>query len=313
MDINKINDIVSSILKFGKLLQNINIDTINTLRELKGSEVLVNYENMIEIEPLDTIKGIRNFIINEINSLSIQLLSISKYDNNELKEFIKNRLVINSIDNNKLKFVIDKVSDDEARELIKHKMTLSSNYETLIYSTTKLANLDKDTTLKSNFKNIQDVYNALLDNVSKTLDGENVFIHPVDTLAYGYNTPVDSDLLDLDFLKDESKDMVKDLEKIIQNVNVNISNINYRESLGDKLRDKLMNTVDEFIKGIINYETFEYQLESNLNILKFYVDIVINYINSNVNFIENLETYIKAYNNIVDAVEVNYSLFTKSN
>ena len=69
MDINKINDLVSNILKFSKLLQNINVDTINILRELKGSEVLVNYENMIEIEPLDTIKGIRNFIINEINSL----------------------------------------------------------------------------------------------------------------------------------------------------------------------------------------------------------------------------------------------------
>ena len=70
MNIENLYSMLSSLRQFTNLLkQDMSLETLNAIRELKGFEVLENYEKMFDVDGVGTKNAIRNYIVNEINSL----------------------------------------------------------------------------------------------------------------------------------------------------------------------------------------------------------------------------------------------------
>lgn len=309
----KFEEMFKTLNKFLDLLKDIKKETIFSIREILGNEVLVNYENIFDVSPLETKKNIQNFIMNQINMILEDLNTINKFDKNVYNEFIKTNLVLDTIDIEKISYVIDKIKDPDAYSLIGHKLTLEEKTNELLTNLGMFINMGLDKNLESDFKVIIDKYNDLLSLV----DGNNC--------ECSYDNSL---LIKLDFrlptVPVEKIDTLLDFETNLPNINAildlkiesikqNIKDIKLYGTTGEKLNKNILNIISEYSNGIINNETFDYKVNQIINNLNFFVNLQLSYLDTVNNYLEYVSKYTKAYNFLKDNIEVIYNIFNKSN
>ena len=241
------------------------------------------------------------------------LNTINKFDKNVYNEFIKSNLVLDTIDIEKISYVIDKIKDPDAYSLIGHKLTLEEKTNELLINLGMFINMGLDKNLESDFKIIIDKYNDLLSLV----DGNNC--------ECSYDNSL---LIKLDFnlptVPVEKIDTLLDFETNLPNINAildlkiesikqNIKDIKLYGTTGEKLNKNILNIISEYTNGIINNETFEYKVNQIINNLNFFVNLQLSYLDTVNNYLDYVSKYTKAYNFLKDNIEVIYNIFNKSN
>lgn len=317
MNIENLFNMLKSLRQFTNLLkEDMTLETLTTIRELKGFEVLENYEKMFEVDGVGTKNAIRNYIVNEINSLTTGILEVSKYDNAELKSFVSDTFKVPEIDNEKIKYLADKIEDPDALNLVSHKLSIGEYLSGLVDDSKYISYANTDEDLKIKLDNIKGKYDSLLKMVEKSLDNEAVIIIDVQDNMYGFGvdkTPELTELKDYIFLLNKDlKGLTSKLENNVKDIKDNISSIDYNVKLANDLKDNFMKSVDEYCKGIISEDVFTHLTKQQIDIMEFYSRIILSYITSVVNYIEYISNYINKIKNIENAVEVSYSLFVKS-
>lgn len=321
MNINNIYNMVSTIKKFMSLLkEDMNIETLNKIREIKGNEVLENYEKMFETDALGTKNILKNYIINEINSISSNILEISTYDNQEIKDFAVNGIKLPNIDHNKIVYVVDKGTDNEAWELVSHKLSVAECLTNLLKTGSYLNHFEKDEDIKVKFKYIIDNYNIILNLIEKSVkDDKELFSKEVESMTFGFGLDgydTSNGLTDIksiyNFLLNNHKKISTVIGNNIEDVKDGIPDIDYKPSLSKELKENLMRTVDDYAKDIINGDTYEYLFVKQIELIEFYVRTVICYIESIVSYVEHIRTYVTHFETIDNSINTAYQLFYKS-
>lgn len=317
MNIENLFNMLKSLRQFTNLLkEDMTLETLTTIRELKGFEVLENYEKMFEVDGVGTKNALRNYIVNEINSLSTGILEVSKYDNAELKSFVSDTFKVPEIDSNKIKYLADKIEDPEALSLVSHKLSIAEYLSSLVDDSKYINYANTDEDLKIKLDNIKDKYDSLLKMVEKSLDNSSIVIIDVQDGIYGFGVDNSSERFELKdyilLLNKDLKGLTSKLEGNVKDIKDNISSIDYNAKLANELKENFMKSVDEYCKGIISEDVFIHLTKQQIDVMEFYSRIVLSYIASVVNYIEYISNYVNKIKNIDNAVEVSYSLFVKS-
>ncbi len=318
MNIEAIINILKMLKSFTELLKtDMTLETLTTIREIKGSDVLENYEKMFEVDGPGTKNVLKNYIINEINSLSTGYMEIAKYDNNELKTFVKDKLEIVNIDLNKLNFIISKSEDEEAFSLIKHKLSLITYFEKLASNSKYIEVMNTDESLKVLLEDIIKKHDTILTIIAKTLEGNDIIKFDITGEVYGFGITEEKDS-ELDIkgylvnLKNNINKVSSKVETVIKNIKDNIDKVDYKTSLANDIRNDFMKIIDEYCKGIITTDMFELQYRNQIEVMEFYVNTVLAYVNSLVSYIEYVKEYTITINDVDNIINVSYDLFNKS-
>lgn len=318
MNIEAIINILKMLKSFTELLKtDMTLETLTTIREIKGSDVLENYEKMFEVDGPGTKNVLKNYIINEINSLSTGYMEIAKYDNNELKTFVKDKLEIVNIDLNKLNFIISKSEDEEAFSLIKHKLSLLTYFEKLASNSKYIEVMNTDESLKVLLEDIIKKHDTILTIIAKTLEGNDIIKFDITGEVYGFGITEEKDS-ELDIkeylltLKNNINKVSSKVETVIKNIKDNIDKVDYKTSLANDIRNDFMKIIDEYCKGIITTDMFELQYRNQIEVMEFYVNTVLAYVNSLVSYIEYVKEYTITINDVDNIINVSYDLFNKS-
>lgn len=318
MNIEAIINMLKMLKSFTELLKtDMTLETLTTIREIKGSDVLENYEKMFEVDGPGTKNVLKNYIINEINSLSTGYMEIAKYDNNELKTFVKDKLEIVNIDLNKLNFIISKSEDEEAFSLIKHKLSLLTYFEKLASNSKYIEVMNTDESLKVLLEDIIKKHDTILTIIAKTLEGNDIIKFDItgEVYGFGFGEEEDSELDIKEYLltlKNNLDKVSSKVETVIKNIKDNIDKVDYKTSLANDIRNDFMKIIDEYCKGIITTDMFELQYRNQLEVMEFYVNTVLAYVNSLVSYIEYVKEYTITINDVDNIINVSYDLFNKS-
>lgn len=317
MNIENLYSMLSSLRQFTNLLkQDMSLETLNIIRELKGFEVLENYEKMFEVDGVGTKNAIRNYIVNEINSLTTGVLEVSKYDNAELKSFVSDTFKVPEVDSKKIKYIADVIEDPEALSLVSHKLSINEYLSSLVIDSKYISYGKTDEDLKIKLEDIKEKYDALLKVVEKSLNNDSIIIIDVQDGIYGFGVDKTPEMFELKdyivLLNKDLKALTGKLESSVKDIKENIVSIDYNIKLANDLKENFMKTVDEFCKGIISEEVYLHLSKQQIDVIEFYSKIILSYISSTVNFIEYISNYIEKINNIDNAIEISYKLFVKS-
>lgn len=317
MNIENLYSMLSSLRQFTNLLkQDMSLETLNIIRELKGFEVLENYEKMFEVDGVGTKNAIRNYIVNEINSLTTGVLEVSKYDNAELKSFVSDTFKVPEVDSKKIKYIADVIEDPEALSLVSHKLSINEYLSSLVSDSKYISYGKTDDDLKIKLEDIKEKYDALLKVVEKSLNNDSIIIIDVQDGIYGFGVDKTPEMFELKdyivLLNKDLKALTGKLESSVKDIKENIVSIDYNIKLANDLKENFMKTVDEFCKGIISEEVYLHLSKQQIDVIEFYSKIILSYISSTVNFIEYISNYIEKINNIDNAIEISYKLFVKS-
>lgn len=317
MNIENLYSMLSSLRQFTNLLkQDMSLETLNVIRELKGFEVLENYEKMFEVDGVGTKNAIRNYIVNEINSLTTGVLEVSKYDNAELKSFVSDTFKVPEVDSKKIKYIADVIEDPEALSLVSHKLSINEYLSSLVSDSKYISYGKTDDDLKIKLEDIKEKYDALLKVVEKSLDNDSIIIIDVQDGIYGFGVDKTPEMFELKdyivLLNKDLKALTGKLESSVKDIKENIVSIDYDVKLANDLKENFMKTVDEYCKGIISEEVYLHLSKQQIDVIEFYSKIILSYISSTVNFIEYISNYIEKINNIDNAIEISYKLFVKS-
>ncbi len=317
MNIENLYSMLSSLRQFTNLLkQDMSLETLNVIRELKGFEVLENYEKMFEVDGVGTKNAIRNYIVNEINSLTTGVLEVSKYDNAELKSFVSDTFKVPEVDSKKIKYIADVIEDPEALSLVSHKLSINEYLSSLVSDSKYISYGKTDDDLKIKLEDIKEKYDALLKVVEKSLNNDSIIIIDVQDGIYGFGVDKTPEMFELKdyivLLNKDLKALTGKLESSVKDIKENIVSIDYDVKLANDLKENFMKTVDEYCKGIISEEVYLHLSKQQIDVIEFYSKIILSYISSTVNFIEYISNYIEKINNIDNAIEISYKLFVKS-
>lgn len=317
MNIENLYSMLSSLRQFTNLLkQDMGLETLNAIRELKGFEVLENYEKMFEVDGVGTKNAIRNYIVNEINSLTTGVLEVSKYDNAELKSFVSDTFKVPEVDSKKIKYIADVIEDPEALSLVSHKLSINEYLSSLVSDSKYISYGKTDDDLKIKLEDIKEKYDALLKVVEKSLNNDSIIIIDVQDGIYGFGVDKTPEMFELKdyivLLNKDLKALTGKLESSVKDIKENIVSIDYDVKLANNLKENFMKTVDEYCKGIISEEVYLHLSKQQIDVIEFYSKIILSYISSTVNFIEYISNYIEKINNIDNAIEISYKLFVKS-
>ena len=317
MNIENLYSMLSSLRQFTNLLkQDMGLETLNAIRELKGFEVLENYEKMFEVDGVGTKNAIRNYIVNEINSLTTGVLEVSKYDNAELKSFVSDTFKVPEVDSKKIKYIADVIEDPEALSLVSHKLSINEYLSSLVSDSKYISYCKTDDDLKIKLEDIKEKYDALLKVVEKSLNNDSIIIIDVQDGIYGFGVDKTPEMFELKdyivLLNKDLKALTGKLESSVKDIKENIVSIDYDVKLANNLKENFMKTVDEYCKGIISEEVYLHLSKQQIDVIEFYSKIILSYISSTVNFIEYISNYIEKINNIDNAIEISYKLFVKS-
>lgn len=317
MNIENLYSMLSSLRQFTNLLkQDMGLETLNAIRELKGFEVLENYEKMFEVDGVGTKNAIRNYIVNEINSLTTGVLEVSKYDNAELKSFVSDTFKVPEVDSKKIKYIADVIEDPEALSLVSHKLSINEYLSSLVSDSKYISYGKTDDDLKIKLEDIKEKYDALLKVVEKSLNNDSIIIIDVQDGIYGFGVDKTPEMFELKdyivLLNKDLKALTGKLESSVKDIKENIVSIDYDVKLANDLKENFMKTVDEYCKGIISEEVYLHLSKQQIDVIEFYSKIILSYISSTVNFIEYISNYIEKINNIDNAIEISYKLFVKS-
>lgn len=317
MNIENLYSMLSSLRQFTNLLkQDMSLETLNIIRELKGFEVLENYEKMFEVDIVNTKNVLRNYIINEINSLTTGIVTIGSYDNDVIKEHIDSKLKLPNIDSGKIKLLIEKLQDEDALNLVTHKLSLGEYLERLTSDSKYISILSSDEDIKVKFEDIIDTYEAMLKIIEKSENGSDVIKVDIVSNIYGFGLDRDTTVSDLkDYILTLDKDINKvtnNLESVISNIKDNIKNVDYKETLAKTLKENIMKSVDEYSKGVISLDTFEYLTFNQIEVMEYYTRIILAYIGSITSYTENVVTCVNVLNDIDNIINVSCELFAKS-
>ena len=317
MNIENLYSMLSSLRQFTNLLkQDMSLETLNVIRELKGFEVLENYEKMFEVDGVGTKNAIRNYIVNEINSLTTGVLEVSKYDNAELKSFVSDTFKVPEVDSKKIKYIADVIEDPEALSLVSHKLSINEYLSSLVSDSKYISYGKTDDDLKIKLEDIKEKYDALLKVVEKSLNNDSIIIIDVQDGIYGFGVDKTPEMFELKdyivLLNKDLKALTGKLESSVKDIKENIVSIDYDVKLANNLKENFMKTVDEYCKGIISEEVYLHLSKQQIDVIEFYSKIILSYISSTVNFIEYISNYIEKINNIDNAIEISYKLFVKS-
>lgn len=317
MNIENLYSMLSSLRQFTNLLkQDMGLETLNAIRELKGFEVLENYEKMFEVDGVGTKNAIRNYIVNEINSLTTGVLEVSKYDNAELKSFVSDTFKVPEVDSKKIKYIADVIEDPEALSLVSHKLSINEYLSSLVSDSKYIGYGKTDDDLKIKLEDIKEKYDALLKVVEKSLNNDSIIIIDVQDGIYGFGVDKTPEMFELKdyivLLNKDLKALTGKLESSVKDIKENIVSIDYDVKLANNLKENFMKTVDEYCKGIISEEVYLHLSKQQIDVIEFYSKIILSYISSTVNFIEYISNYIEKINNIDNAIEISYKLFVKS-
>ena len=317
MNIENLYSMLSSLRQFTNLLkQDMSLETLNVIRELKGFEVLENYEKMFEVDGVGTKNAIRNYIVNEINSLTTGVLEVSKYDNAELKSFVSDTFKVPEVDSKKIKYIADVIEDPEALSLVSHKLSINEYLSSLVSDSKYISYGKTDDDLKIKLEDIKEKYDALLKVIEKSLNNDSIIIIDVQDGIYGFGVDKTPEMFELKdyivLLNKDLKALTGKLESSVKDIKENIVSIDYDVKLANDLKENFMKTVDEYCKGIISEEVYLHLSKQQIDVIEFYSKIIISYISSTVNFIEYISNYIEKINNIDNAIEISYKLFVKS-
>lgn len=317
MNIENLYSMLSSLRQFTNLLkQDMGLETLNVIREIKGFEVLENYEKMFEVDGVGTKNAIRNYIVNEINSLTSGVLEVSKYDNAELKSFVSDTFKVPEIDSKKINYIADIIEDPEALSLVSHKLSIGKYLSSLVSDSKYISYGKTDDDLKIKLEDIKEKYDALLKVVEKSLNNDSIIIIDVQDGIYGFGVDKTPEMFELKdyivLLNKDLKALTGKLESSVKDIKENIVSIDYDVKLANDLKENFMKTVDEYCKGIISEEVYLHLSKQQIDVIEFYSKIILSYISSTVNFIEYISNYIEKINNIDNAIEISYKLFVKS-
>lgn len=317
MNIENLYSMLSSLRQFTNLLkQDMGLETLNAIRELKGFEVLENYEKMFEVDGVGTKNAIRNYIVNEINSLTTGVLEVSKYDNAELKSFVSDTFKVPEVDSKKIKYIADVIEDPEALSLVSHKLSINEYLSSLVSDSKYISYGKTDDDLKIKLEDIKEKYDALLKVVEKSLNNDSIIIIDIQDGIYGFGVDKTPEMFELKdyivLLNKDLKALTGKLESSVKDIKENIVSIDYDVKLANDLKENFMKTVDEYCKGIISEEVYLHLSKQQIDVIEFYSKIILSYISSTVNFIEYISNYIEKINNIDNAIEISYKLFVKS-
>lgn len=317
MNIENLYSMLSSLRQFTNLLkQDMSLETLNVIRELKGFEVLENYEKMFEVDGVGTKNAIRNYIVNEINSLTTGVLEVSKYDNAELKSFVSDTFKVPEVDSKKIKYIADVIEDPEALSLVSHKLSINEYLSSLVSDSKYISYGKTDDDLKIKLEDIKEKYDALLKVVEKSLNNDSIIIIDIQDGIYGFGVDKTPEMFELKdyivLLNKDLKALTGKLESSVKDIKENIVSIDYDVKLANDLKENFMKTVDEYCKGIISEEVYLHLSKQQIDVIEFYSKIILSYISSTVNFIEYISNYIEKINNIDNAIEISYKLFVKS-
>lgn len=287
------------------------LKVIIDIREILQRVVLENYEIMLETNPIETKKNIKNFLVNRIRDIMDNTKENLNIDINLIKDYTKN-LKLDVVDSDKLDYVMDKFSDKEAFELIGHKITINDNMEDIRKSLSVLSTLPTSSAFQDDFGIMLEKYNALIALVDK-FDTNDCFLNKdlVTEIKFGLVCN-DCQLGDLVNLKPILLDKITVIETKIEDVKNNIPNIKFNKVTLEKLDKTLMDNIDYFLKGTINLETFEHNIDGVLNTLDYYSFCMDNYIKSIINYISFIELYVVSNNKIEELINTTYNIFNKN-
>lgn len=316
MNIETVYNILNMLKKFTELLKSdMSLDTLQSVRDIKGVEVLENYEKMFEIDAISTKNNLRNYIINEINSLSTSFMEVSNYDNGEIKTFSKDKFNVPEIDVTKLNFILEKFDDEEAFSLITHKLSILEYYNNIASDARYLELIKTDSSVKVKLEDIISKYNSILEMIGATLKDKEIITFDINGDVYGYKLDEQTSVDVKEYMtmfKNSSKEISNKISLPIKNIKDNLEEIDYKVSLSKDLRENFMKIVDEYCKGIISSDSYDYLYKKQLEIMEFYVRTIISYISSVVSYLEFISENVEALKDINSAIEISYSLFNKT-
>lgn len=309
----KFEDLFKTLNIFIELLKDINKETIFKIREILGDNVLVNYENVIETNVIETKKYIQNFILNQINIILEDLNSINSFDKSTYTDFIKTNLELEKFDLEKITYIVEKLKDPEAYQLIGHKLTLDEKIGDMVLNISRFNNLGYDKNTEVEFSVLVEKYNDLL----SLIDGSNC--------ECSYDNSL---LIKLDFklptIELEKIENLLDFQTNLPNINAlldlkinsikeSIKDIKLYGSTSEKFKKNILLEITDFTNGIINTETFDYKINQLTSNFKFFINLQLIYLDTINGYLEYVSNYVKAYNFLKDNIQVIYNIFNKSN
>lgn len=315
INIQVLVDNLSTIKKLIDILKMVDVEPLESIKNIRSvlqQEILSNYELVLETQPIETKKNIKNFIVNRLREILDATKSVLVMDIDTIKEYVKKELKISMIDNDKLEYVVDKIEDHEAFMLIGHKVSLSENMVNILDSLAVMKNIDNGF-LGDDFGIMVEKFNSLL-TVLDNVDYNDAYVNKdmVVEVGYEFDAVEPCTLKDVTCLKDGLINKISVLEIKVIDIKENLPKINANKPALEKIDKLLMNNIDMFLKGTINTETFEYNNDVSLSLLSYYITCIEKYMNSIINYINLIETFVVANNNVEDLVNVSYSIFNKS-
>lgn len=291
------------LVKYLDLYKHINLDGTELLckvREVMGSDVLVNYEIMLKNDYVETKKQMVTYIGSKLNEVIEQVNIDNLLDKKVFDDYIKDNFVLTNINPVELELYLTTIGDTNKLEMISH--FASNTFTRIKYSLATLQNLDNNTFLSLDINSVIEKYNTLLDIIDVYLT-EHGYIPEIATYnTQNVDTCVDGDSLEIVDIRGLLLSCEGTLIEKIKVLKESIKNININKKVGTAISKEFNSVINDYKLGIMTEEDYTYKTKNLVDIIKYYVGTFNNYISLVTNYVEVLECYVLSFNTLQDDV-----------
>lgn len=311
----KLND---GLVKYIDLYKYINLggkELLAKVRECLGNDVLVNYELMLENDYVETKKQIVNYLaLTMSNNLEVLKLD-GILDKTVLNDYLQANLKIIPNKPELIESFNNIKNDAEKFEIINHFMSVNEKLKNFSFSLGILKDFDNNTFIKYDIGNTIKNYNDLIDMVNVYLE-EHGYIPEQSESTLDKSCGV-SVVSAMDMINTDIRELL-----LVSEVNINakidelkvaIRDININKKVSTAVTTEFNGILNDYKLGTITQEDYEYRINKVLLVIKYYLTTFNNYVHFVTGYIEVLECYVKAMNNINNSMEVIVNTFNKVN
>ena len=286
------------------------------VRKEFGSNVLDNFEFMLEKEPLETKKLMVTFITNKIKESLQSIKLTANIDKGKIKEYINKNLVLDKTDLSTRVEAIKAIAGDSDR------MDLSDSFfknldlakEYVLGLNAMIRFIDgKAEYIEKPLDEILELHNSLIglskvylsrNAVDEDLDG-SMLLPPVTAIEYKKSMPIDSMLpiskidVSATFLNMESLLSVE-----LKNLTDVVSKANIDTSVSDDIYKVFTELIELYKLGSIGSEEFDFRIKNIIDIINYYDISFTNLKNALIGRIEMLEYFVMTFNSCNSNMEI---------